>query len=97
MRKSKQSITKSSKTKLNTIYTDKFLRILLYHQEMIVNMNFLTTKDVLLEKDLGKAATMIRFEYSRLNKELKAQIYIAKKEYQGLVKVFISNKYNKNV
>ena len=51
MRKSKQSITKSSKTKLNTIYTDKFLRILLYHQEMIVNMNFLTTKDVLLEKD----------------------------------------------
>ena len=40
---------------------------------------------------------MIRFEYSHLNKELKAQIYIAKKEYQGLVKVFISNKYNKNV
>ena len=34
---------------------------------------FLTGKDVLLEKDLlEKAATMKRFEYSLLGKELKA-------------------------
>ena len=32
--------TKSSKTKLNTIWIKKLLRILLYHQEMLVNMNF---------------------------------------------------------
>ena len=32
--------TKSSKTKLNTIWIKKLLRFLLYHQEMLVNMNF---------------------------------------------------------
>ena len=32
--------TKSSKTKLNTIWINKLLRFLLYHQEMLVNMNF---------------------------------------------------------
>ena len=40
---------------------------------------FLTTKDVLPEKDLlEKAAAMKRFEYSSLGKELKAQTDIAK-------------------
>ena len=38
--KLKQSITKSSKRKLNTIKTDKLLRFLLYQQEMLVNMSF---------------------------------------------------------
>ena len=38
VRKSKQSITKLSKTKLKKI--DKLLRFLLYHQEMLVKMNF---------------------------------------------------------
>ena len=45
---------------------------------------FLTGKGVLPEKDLlEKAATIKRFEYPLLGKELKAQIEIAKK-YQKL-------------
>ena len=40
---------------------------------------FLTGKDVLPEKELlEKAATIKRFEYSALSKELKAQTVIAK-------------------
>ena len=35
-----------------------------------------------------KAATLKRFEYSILDKELKAQTDIAKKQYQGLNKFF---------
>ena len=47
--------------------------------------DFLTGKDVLPEKSLlEKSAKMKRFEYSPLGKELKAQIYIAKKQYQKL-------------
>ena len=57
----------------------------------------MTRKDVLPEKDLlGKAATMKRFECLPLSNELKAQTDIAKKQYQGLYKAFISNKDNKN-
>ena len=42
-------------------------------------------KDVLPEKDLlEKAATMKRFEYSYLTKELNAQTDIARKQYQKL-------------
>ena len=58
---------------------------------------FLTGTNVLPEKDLPERAdTMKRFEYSPLGKELKAQTGIAKKEFQGLDKAFISNKDNKN-
>ena len=58
----------------------------------------MTRKDVLLKKDLlEKAATMKTFEYSPLGKELKVQTDIAKEQYQGLDKAFISNKDNKNV
>ena len=42
VRKSKQSITKLSKTKLKMI--DKLLRFLLYHQEMLVKMNLWLAK-----------------------------------------------------
>ena len=53
----------------------------------------MTDKDVLLEKDLlEKTATMKRFEYLLLDKELKAQMGIAKKQYQGLNKFFKSDK-----
>ena len=46
---------------------------------------FLTGEDVLPEKDLlEKAATMKRFEYSYLTKELNAQTDIARKQYQKL-------------
>ena len=77
MRHLKHLITKSNKTALNTIQTDKLPRVLLYHQE------FLNGKDVLPEKDfLGKAATRKRFEYSPLRKELQAQTGIAKDQYK---------------
>ena len=62
----------------------------------------MTSKDILLEKDLlEQAATMKRFEYSPLGKELKAQTDIAKKQYQKLDiyykfgKESIIEKYNK--
>ena len=46
---------------------------------------FLTGKDVLLEKDLlEKSATMERFEYLPLGKELKLQTDIENKPYQKL-------------
>ena len=52
-----------------------------------------TRKDALLEKHLlGKAATMKRFEYCPLGKELKAQTDIAKKQYQTLGSTFEVNK-----
>ena len=58
----------------------------------------MSRKDVLLKEDLlEKAATMKTFKYSPLGTELKAQTDIAKKQYQGLDKAFISNKDNKNV
>ena len=45
---------------------------------------FLTGKDVLPKEDLlEKATTIKRFEYSSLDKELKAQTDITKKQYQG--------------
>ena len=53
---------------------------------------FLTGKDVLPEKDLlVKAATMKKFKYSPLGKELKAQTDIPKKQYQRLSKFFRSD------
>ena len=46
---------------------------------------FLTGKDVLPEKGLlEKAAALKIFEYSQLDKELKAKTDIAKKQYQKL-------------
>ena len=42
---------------------------------MLVNMSFLTGKDILPEKDLqGKTATRKRFEYSPLGKETVSRI-----------------------
>ena len=60
---------------------------------------FLIDKDVLPEKDLlEKAATIKRFEYLLLGKEVKAQTGIAKKQYKGLDKIFefdeTRNKYD---
>ena len=46
---------------------------------------FLTSKDVLPEKDLlEKSVELKRFEYSPLGKEIKAQSDIANKQYQKL-------------
>ena len=50
---------------------------------------FLTGKDVLPEKDLlAKAATLKRFEYSPLGKELKKQTSVGEKHYQSFTKIF---------
>ena len=46
----------------------------------VSKFEFLTGKNVLSEK----SATIKRFEYSPLGKELKAKIHIAKKQYQNL-------------
>ena len=55
----------------------------------VCKYEFLTGKDVLPEKDLlEKAATMKRFEYSPLGKELKKQTSVAEKQYQSFDKIF---------
>ena len=49
----------------------------------------MTSKDVLPEKELlDKAASMKRFEYWPLGKELKVQTDIAKKQYKKLDDTF---------
>ena len=54
---------------------------------------FSTGKDILPEKVLlEKAATIRRFEYFSLGKELQAQTGIAKKQYQTLGKIYESGK-----
>ena len=60
---------------------------------MLVNMVFLTYKDVLLEKELlEKAAAFKRFEYSPLGSKLKKEVSVTEKQYQGLNKHFKSDK-----
>ena len=52
----------------------------------------MTSKDVLPEQDVQeKAATVKRFEYSPLGKELKAQTGVIEKQYQKLNKTFESD------
>ena len=59
---------------------------------MLVNMNF--WKDIWPEKDfLEKAATMERFEYLLLGKELKAQTDIEKKPYQKIGDIYEFDQY----
>ena len=49
----------------------------------------MTGKDVLPEKDLlEKAATLKRFEYSPLGKELKMQTSVGEKQHQSFDKIF---------
>ena len=60
---------------------------------MLVNMNFLTSKDILPEKrPLEKAVTIKIFEYSPLHSELKKQTGNVRKQYQGLHKVYKHDK-----
>ena len=55
----------------------------------VSKFDFLTGKHVLPEKDwLEKAATLKRFEYLPLDKELKNQTIVAEKPYQDFDKVF---------
>ena len=55
----------------------------------VIKYEFLTGKYFLPEK---KLPTKKRFEYSPLGKELKVQTGIAKKQYQGLDKIYQFNK-----
>ena len=53
----------------------------------------MTGKDVLVRKGLlGKAATMKRFEYSPLGKELKKQSSVATKQNEKIKDTFESKK-----
>ena len=55
----------------------------------VSKFEFLTDKDVLPEKDLlEKPPVLKRFEESPLDKELKKQTSVAKKQYQDFDKVF---------
>ena len=73
-------------------------KILALSSVNVSKYEFLTGEDVLTAKKLlEKAATMKRFEYSLLDKELKAQTDIAQRQFQGLDKAFLSNKDNRNV
>ena len=75
MRKLKQSVTKSIKTKLR-----KTAKISALSSGNVRKYEFLTSKDVLLEKEfLEKAAVLKRFEYCPLGKDLKAQSSLAEK------------------
>ena len=85
MRKSKQLITKSSRLNLNTIQADKLLRFQVFLSKNATKYEFLTGKVVLPEKDLiKKSATIKRFHYFPLGKELKVQTEIAKNQCQKL-------------
>ena len=77
-----QNNQKQNWVKQNLIWF-KLLRFLLCHQEMIGNMSFWLTKMFCKEKKdlLEKFATITRFKYSPLGKELKAKNDIAKKQY----------------
>ena len=60
------------------------VKILALSSANVGKYEFLTGKDVLLEKEmLQKAVTIKSFEYVALDTELKKQTDIAKKQYQN--------------
>ena len=60
------------------------VKILALSSANVSKYEFLTGKDVLLEKEmLQKAVTIKSFEYVALDKEKKKQTDIAKKQYQN--------------
>ena len=60
------------------------VKILALSSVNVSKYEFLTGKDVLLEKEmLQKAVTIKSFEYVALDTELKKQTDIAKKQYQN--------------
>ena len=86
VRKQNQAITS---TQYNL--TKQTAKISAFSPETVGKYGFLIAKDVLPEKDLlEKTATIKRLEYSPLDSELKKQSGIAKKQYKGIDKDFIS-------
>ena len=67
------------------------LRFQLYHQEMLVNINFRRERCLTRRRLLEKVTTMKKIEYPLLGKEIKAQTDIAKTQYQRLNKFFKSD------
>ena len=64
-------------------------KILALSSENVGRYEFLTSKDVLREKDLlDKVATIKIFKYLRLGSEVNRQTEISKKQYQKLHKVY---------
>ena len=79
MRKIKRIDSKVKQNKAKYNIDRQTAKIFALSSGTVCKYEFLTDKDVLLEKDLlEKAATMKKFEYSPLGKELKAQNDIAK-------------------
>ena len=72
------------------IQIDKLLRFRLYHQEILVTMNFFTRKRI-----AKKAETIKKFEYSPIGSELKRQTDSVKKKCQVLHKVYEFDKKKK--
>ena len=98
MKKSNQSITKLSKAQYN-LY-GQTPNTLALSSENVDKYEFLTGKDALPEKRLAKKAATIKiFEYLLLGSEMKKQNEIARKQYQGLDKVyeFDRSNYSKNL
>ena len=92
MRKSKQSIAKSNKTKPRQ-FNRQTSKISALSLKNVSKYEFLTDKDVLQEKDLlEKVAAVQIFEYSQLGKELENQASVAENHYQKLDNAFESNK-----
>ena len=82
MRKSKQSIAKSNKTKPRQ-FNRQTSKISALSLKNVSKYEFLTDKDVLQEKDLlEKVAAVQIFEYSQLGKELENQASAAENHYQ---------------
>ena len=76
-------IAKSSKKRAQYELERKTAKISALSSENVSKYEFLTGKDVLLEKNLlEKAVTIKRFEYSLLGKELKKQTRTVGKHYQ---------------
>ena len=102
MRKSIKAINKKiEQSKAQYNLDRKTAKISALSWRNVSEYEFLTSKDVLPEKDpLGKTAELEIFEYSLLGKKLKAQTDIAKKQYQKLDdekinKKSIPKEYNK--
>ena len=87
-----KAINNKLKTKLNTIQTEKLLSLSSGNVSKYEFFNAFYQKDL-----LGKAATIKRFEYSPLSKELKKQTIVAEKWYQSFDKVFMHNEKEKPV
>ena len=80
MRKLKQSILLIEQNKAQYNLDRQTAKISALSSRNVSKYEFLTGKDILLEKDLlEKAAAIKRFEYSSLGKELKKQSSVSEK------------------